>query len=50
MADRGFDINEAMEEKGVKVTIPDFKGTGRSQLKKTRGKVLREDCRGKNTC
>lgn len=38
MADRGFDINEAMEEKGVKVTIPDFKGTGRSQLKKHEGK------------
>lgn len=38
MADRGFDINKEMEEKGVKVTVPDFKGTGRSQLKKHEGK------------
>lgn len=38
MADRGFDINEDMKERGVKVTIPDFKGTGRSQMKNAEGK------------
>ena len=38
MADRGFDIGDLMKEKGVKVTIPDFKGTGRSQLKEKEGK------------
>lgn len=38
MADRGFDINEDMKKKGVKVTIPDFKGTGRSQMKSKEGK------------
>lgn len=27
-----------MKEKGVKVTIPDFKGAGRSQLKEKEGK------------
>ena len=38
MADRGFDIGDVMAERGVRVTIPDFKGQGRSQLKKSEGK------------
>ena len=38
MADRGFDIGNILGERGVTVTIPDFKGQGRSQLKKSEGK------------
>lgn len=38
MADRGFDISEVLHDKEVKVTIPDFKGQGRSQLKGAEGK------------
>ena len=38
MADRGFDIGDVLGESGVRVTIPDFKGQGRSQLKKSEGK------------
>ena len=37
MADRGFDISDILGDRGVKVTIPDFKGQGRSQLKKVEG-------------
>lgn len=37
MGDRGFDISDTMLGSGVKVTIPDFKGQGRSQMKKRRG-------------
>lgn len=37
MADRGFDINDTMRESGVKITILDFKGQGRSQMKKEEG-------------
>lgn len=38
MADRGFDIGDILSENGARVTIPDFKGQGRSQLKKCEGK------------
>ena len=38
MADRGFDISDILGDRGVSVTIPDFKGQGRSQFKKVEGK------------
>ena len=38
MADRGFAVQELFADMGVKVTIPDFKGQGRSQLSKMEGK------------
>ena len=38
MADRGFDISDVLGDRGVKVTIPNFKGQGRSQLKEGEGK------------
>ena len=38
MADRGFDIGDVLGDLGVKVTIPNFKGQGRSQLKEEEGK------------
>ena len=38
MADRGFDISDVLGDRGVKVTIPNFKGQGRSQLKEREGK------------
>ena len=38
MADRGFAVQELFADMGVQVTIPDFKGQGRSQLYKMRGK------------
>lgn len=38
MADRGLDISEILGDCGVKVTIPNFKGQGRSQLKEGEGK------------
>ena len=38
MADRGFDISDVLGDHGVKVTIPNFKGQGRSQLKEREGK------------
>ena len=34
MADRGFAVHDLFADMGVKVTIPDFKGQGRSQLNK----------------
>lgn len=37
MADRGCDINDTMRGSGVKVAIPNFKGQGRSQMKKEEG-------------
>ena len=38
MADRGFAVHDLFADMGVKVTIPDFKGQGRSQLNKVEGK------------
>ena len=38
MADRGFAVHDLFADMGVKVTIPDFKGQGRSQLNKMEGK------------
>ena len=38
MADGGFDISDVLGDLGVKVTIPNFKGQGRSQLKEGEGK------------
>ena len=38
MADRGFAVQELFADMGVQVTIPDFKGQGRSQLNKMEGK------------
>ena len=38
MADRGFDISDILGDCGVKVTVPNFKGQGRSQLKEGEGK------------
>ena len=38
MAERGFAVQELFADMGVKVTIPDFKGQGRSQLNKMEGK------------
>ena len=38
MADKGFDISDILGDCGVKVTIPNFKGQGRSQLKEGEGK------------
>ena len=38
MADRGFAVHDLFTDMGVKVTIPDFKGQGRSQLNKMEGK------------
>ena len=38
MADRGFAVQELFAHMGVQVTIPDFKGQGRSQLNKMEGK------------
>lgn len=38
MADRGFDIEGLLTPLGVKLTIPDFKGQGRSQLGEVEGK------------
>ena len=38
MADRGFAVHDLFDDVGVKVTIPDFKGQGRAQLKNTEGK------------
>lgn len=37
MADRGFDVGDILGDLGVKVTIPDFKGQGRSQLQHEEG-------------
>lgn len=37
MADRVFDISDVLGDRGVKVTIPNFKGQGRSQLKEGEG-------------
>ena len=42
MADRGFDISDVLGDRGVKVTIPNFKGQGRSQLKEGRVKGLKK--------
>jgi len=38
MSDRGFAVQELFADMGVKVTIPDFKRQGRSQLYKIEGK------------
>ena len=38
MAERGFDISDILGDCGVKVTIPNFKGHWRSQLKEGEGK------------
>ena len=38
MADGGFDISDVLGDLRVKVTIPNFKGQGRSQLKEGEGK------------
>ncbi|KAL9982931.1 hypothetical protein ACROYT_G005046 [Oculina patagonica] len=38
MADRGFAVHDLFVDMGVKETIPDFKGQGRSQLNKMEGK------------
>ena len=38
MAERGFDISDVLGDRGVKVTIPNFKGQGRSQLKEGESK------------
>ena len=50
MADRGFAVQELFADMGMQVTIPDFKGQGRSQLYKMRGKGSEKNCRGKNSC
>lgn len=51
MAERGFNIGNIVGEGGVTVTIPDFKGQGRSQLKKSEGKRSEKiNSRGKNPC
>ena len=38
MAHRGFPVYDLFADVGVKVTIPDFEGQGRSQLNKMEGK------------
>ena len=48
MADRGFAVHDLFADMGEKVTIPDFKGQGRT--KQNERKRIRKNRRSKNSC